>query len=344
MTNRLAGSLVEVNLMESMLNKGEPPTFRKAYSDRTAWIMACLSELAYVKFNPLMQGNHFIKRISNLIDDGKMKSLQQLINLVGYDDEKEKKELKQTLEFMSFELCKTFDRNGTQAFIASNNSYTVLAFRGTEADSIKDIKADVRAALVDCETGGEVHQGFDNAFKAVAQDIQTELNDEKYTNLPLFITGHSLGGALATIAAKKLSHNAGIAACYTFGAPRVGDEEWISQIKTPVYRVVNAADCVTMLPPGDEIITAISWVIGFVPHVGEKTKQLVNRKVQRISPLRQHAVLNQLSEGRVRRRKAAVCSKSFVQNKRLVSQEASVEKISVGPFNRCIQKEALYHS
>ena len=270
MTNRLAGSLKDVGRMGDMLKKAEPPSSRKAYSDRTAWLMACVSELAYVKFNPLLKGNHLITRISGLIDDGKLKALQALIEQFGYDHNEEKKELEQTLAVMSFTLDKTFDRNGTQAFIVSNSAFAALAFRGTEADSIKDIKADAKAVLVDCESGGKVHQGFDDAFKAVAQDIQNELNDEKYADLPLFITGHSLGGALATIAAKKLSHDAGLAACYTFGAPRVGDEEWISQVKTPIYRIVNAADCVTMLPPGDEIITAVSWVTGFVPHIGEQ--------------------------------------------------------------------------
>ncbi|MEI8631797.1 hypothetical protein P4S72_06175 [Vibrio sp. PP-XX7] len=28
------------------------PLYRQAYSDRIAWLMACLSELAYIKFNP----------------------------------------------------------------------------------------------------------------------------------------------------------------------------------------------------------------------------------------------------------------------------------------------------
>lgn len=278
MTNRLAGSLVDADRMGDMIQKGEPPSSRKAYSDRTAWLMACLSELAYVKFNPLLKGNYLIERISGLIDDGKLKSLQELAIRFGYDHEEEKKELEHTLTFMDFTLGKTFDRNGTQAFIVSNSSFAVLAFRGTEADSIKDIKADAKAVLVDCDSGGKVHQGFDDAFNAVAQDIQHELNNEKYATLPLYITGHSLGGALATIAAKKLSHNAGLAACYTFGAPRVGNEEWISQIKTPLYRIVNAADCVTMLPPGDEIITAVSWVTGLIPRVGEKLSSWLTAK------------------------------------------------------------------
>ena len=84
---------------------------------------------------------------------------------------------------------------------------------------------------------------------------------------------HSLGGALATIAAKKLSHKGGLAACYTFGAPRVGDEEWIENIKTPIYRLVNAADSVTMLPPGTETITIISWISGWIPYIGKSLRR-----------------------------------------------------------------------
>ncbi|MCP4020862.1 MAG: lipase family protein, partial [Desulfobacteraceae bacterium] len=98
------------------------------------------------------------------------------------------------------------------------------------------------------------------------------LDKDEFQAKPLFISGHSLGGALATIAAKELYHKGGIAACYTFGSPRVGDAEWISSIKTPFYRLVNAADCVTMLPPGDEIITLISWIFGFLGRVGEWIK------------------------------------------------------------------------
>lgn len=278
MTNRLAGSPADVKRMEEMLTKAGPPTFRKAFSDRTAWHMACLSELAYLKFNPLMGDDNLISRLSGLIDDGRMQSLLLLIEEFGYDHDKEAMDLKQSLQFMGLNLCKTFDEDGTQAFIASNKEYAVLSFRGTEPASIKDIKADANAKLVDCESCGKIHEGFDNAFKSVAQDIQAELNNGKYTDLPLYITGHSLGGALATIAAKKLTHIAGIAACYTFGSPRVGNEEWVSDIKTPIYRLVNAADPVTLLPPGDEFITPISWVIGFLPSVGEKLSSWLSTK------------------------------------------------------------------
>jgi triacylglycerol lipase len=101
------------------------------------------------------------------------------------------------------------------------------------------------------------------------------LNEDDLKDKPLLITGHSLGGALATIATKRLKHKAGIAACYTFGSPRVGDEEWIANIKTPIYRLVNAADCVTMLPPSSETITFISWLIQFIPGIGKSLRSML---------------------------------------------------------------------
>ena len=112
-------------------------------------------------------------------------------------------------------------------------------------------------------------------MKIYIWDICEELSKDSLKDKPLFITGHSLGGALATIAAKKLSHEGGIAACYTFGSPRVGDEEWIADIKTPVYRLVNAADCVTMLPPGTELMTVLSWMCQLIPSFGETLSSMV---------------------------------------------------------------------
>jgi hypothetical protein len=86
------------------------------------------------------------------------------------------------------------------------------------------------------------------------------------------ITGHSLGGALATIAAKRLTFKNGISGCYTFGSPRVGNDLWISTIRTPIYRVVNAADVVTMLPPNSIAIESASAVFSLVPYGGDFIK------------------------------------------------------------------------
>ncbi len=243
------------------------PSYRQAYSDRTAYTMACLSELAYLRFNPLIskyKKDFFIKNITNLIDGGKKNSLLKLIDIVGYDHNEENKKLIKELASLNFTIVEKFDSEGTQAILVTNNEYLVLAFRGTEATSIKDIKSDFKATTQPCTTNGKVHSGFQEAFDKVVQDIEQSLNSEELKNKPLFITGHSLGGALATIATKQITHTGGNAGCYTFGSPRVGDEDWIYGLKTPIYRIVNAADCVTMLPPSDELISIISWFVGFL--------------------------------------------------------------------------------
>jgi len=280
MSNLLINSIAEKKEIEHLLDK-KMPNYRQAYSDRTSWLMACISELAYVRFNPIFKDStkeYFLKEISKLVDENKVKSLHSLIDLVGYDAKEEKKTLKENVEFLKFKLVETFDHNGSQAILLENDAYIFLGFRGTEATSIKDIKADTNAVQIACETGGNIHSGFNTAFNQLSVEIQTVLDKSEFTSKPLFITGHSLGGALATVATKKLIHKGGIAACYTFGSPRVGDAEWTMDIKTPIYRIVNAADPVTMLPPGAETIDAFAWLFGLIPHFGETISKILLSK------------------------------------------------------------------
>jgi hypothetical protein len=169
------------------------------------------------------------------------------------------------LNIINLKLDKTFDTEGTQALLASTDEFVVLAFRGTESTSPKDIKSDVKANKVVCPSGGMVHEGFSSAYEQISLEVENNLKLPANSNKPLFITGHSLGGALATIAAKRITHEGGIAACYTFGSPRVGDAVWMSSIKTPLYRIVNAADCVTMMPPGGETIEVLSKILSLLP-------------------------------------------------------------------------------
>ena len=76
--------------------------------------------------------------------------------------------------------------------------------------------------------------------------IQADLR--AHPEIPVYITGHSLGGALAILATRLLASDSQ-GACYTFGGPRVGTAQVDDQIKTPIYRVVNAADIVPRVPP-----------------------------------------------------------------------------------------------
>ena len=152
-----------------------------------------------------------------------------------------------------FELVRTFNSAGTQAFLAKRDEdkVAVLAFRGTEADA-KDIKTDLNARFY-VRNGVKVHTGFRDAFEAVETELKKavgELRDHS-----LYVAGHSLGGALALIATRTLNCD-NLAACYTYGSPKVGDQEFGDAIKPPIYRVVNAADAVPRVPP--------TWAIEFV--------------------------------------------------------------------------------
>ena len=141
MPNILANSKKELNQIVDLLNK-DIPSYRQAYSDRTAWIMSCMSELAYIRFNPLFsstkQKDYFIDSISKLVDKNSKSSLVKLIDVVGYDHGKQRKVLEHELGTLRMKLIDTFDQGGTQAILVSFGNLIILAFRGTEATSIKE--------------------------------------------------------------------------------------------------------------------------------------------------------------------------------------------------------------
>ncbi len=245
---------------EAILKK-DLPSYRKAYSDRTAWLMAYMAELAYLKFDPLPSDKDLaFKLIKRVLGGSKKMSHGKLIGAIrksyDYDAEDQKHKLKSSLTQIGWDLVETISVNATQAYVARNEEFAVLAFRGTEADRMKDIRADAKAAQTMCPTGERVHSGFKEQYDDVEEQLEGVLDQVK--GKPLFITGHSLGGAVATIAARRLRAERKIAACYTYGSPRVGTEGWVGQIKTPIYRIVNSADPVPMLPLGG---TTIFWLV-----------------------------------------------------------------------------------
>ena len=275
MSKLLVQSKQDQNRINELLEK-DIPSYRQAYSDRTAWIMACLAELSYLRFNPLYlnpaQKERALDHLGKIVNKDRKSLLPKLIDQLGYDPDQEREQLEAGLKTLKIELKATFSRAGAQAILVQCEKFIALAFRGTETDSLTDMKTDMEAQTTPCDTGGKVHTGFKDAFEQVEKDIQETLDTREYRETPLFITGHSLGGALATIAVKRLSHAGGVAGCYTFGSPKVGDDEWIADIKAPVYRVVNAADCVPWLPPGTTIMFLVCWIAKQIPYFGESLR------------------------------------------------------------------------
>ena len=194
MTRIIANSITKERV-KSLLDKSFP-AYRQAYSDRKAWLMACLSELAYIRFNPLFPNSKpkewFLGNISTLLDGSlvegsKMSSLTKLIDTIAYDHDKERNQLESELVTIRIQLVETFDRSGTQAILVESHKFIALAFRGTEATSVKDIKTDLKAKTTQCETGGKIHIGFQEAYEKVAVDIQAKIDEPQFqrTNLCL---------------------------------------------------------------------------------------------------------------------------------------------------------------
>jgi len=153
-------------------------------------------------------------------------------------------------EFSSLEFshCQFIQKDGAQAYIISNKDMVVLAFRGTEPSEISDIKADLNAFPDRAVNGcGLVHNGFQEEVNKIWDDICVCLRHMQPSK-DFFITGHSLGGAMATIATSRMRSR--VQALFTFGSPRVGTRKFVESIKyVPHFRFVNNNDIVTSVPP-----------------------------------------------------------------------------------------------
>jgi hypothetical protein len=222
------------------------PTASQTYEAHTAWWLAQCSRLAY---------------------DSKL-------NIAKY--------LKQA----GFNQVYFFDMQGTQGFLTlhpgEGQPFAILAFRGTEKNYI-DILTDIiifRNKLPDVEDKeyGEgplfAHAGFLSAFQvvwgtALPDSIKLLISESEWVGprgvsdiiydkiqnrqIPLFVTGHSLGGAIATLTAyHAVSYHPHIF-LYTFGSPRVVNRLLSKKInhklKGRAYRCVYGDDIVPRVPP-----------------------------------------------------------------------------------------------
>jgi len=163
--------------------------------------------------------------------------------------------VKQRFSEAGLKRVKFFNHSGTQCFIAANNRFAIVAFRGSEIwkrnerfdpnQIIADFKTNIDIRLSDWIRGGKVHSGFKAALDDVWEMMLPEIKNLEAQGIKIWVTGHSLGAALATLAADRLQDVQGL---YTFGSPRVGDEEFQSRFQLKAFRVVNGNDIVTSMP------------------------------------------------------------------------------------------------
>jgi triacylglycerol lipase len=162
------------------------------------------------------------------------------ISAITYEDPKESKN---KFKSFGFTIVEFFNVEGAQAYLLKDmNGMHVLSFRGTEVTQKSDVLADLKAGKNLEACGGKVHVGFKGEINKVWPAITVSL-----ANIDaLYVTGHSLGAAMATIAASRIQTK--VKALITFGSPRVGDKDFVKSVVVDHYRVQNNCDDVTKVP------------------------------------------------------------------------------------------------
>jgi triacylglycerol lipase len=148
-----------------------------------------------------------------------------------------------------------FDVEATQCVVAADQRMIIVCFRGTETDRPEDWIVDIDFDLVEGPMQGRVHAGFYEALSCVWQMLDEQVRRlQAERPRQLWVTGHSLGAALATLAvARWREMKRPVSGLYVFGQPRTGDETFARNFdfafRPYTFRIVNNLDIVTRTPP-----------------------------------------------------------------------------------------------
>ncbi len=180
----------------------------------------------------------------------------------------------QNISIPNFEQVFTFDAKPKHedrkpfGFVTSKGNNVYIVFRGTSTTGEWFSDADV-AQVNFMATWRKVHLGFKNIYDSCSSAVISYINQyPDIQNRTIYITGHSLGGAVATLCAAHLLYEIfKQPTVYTFASPRVGDSDFVTSFneRAPLhFRIFNTEDAVPIVPP------AVSSVAlgGFYEHCG----------------------------------------------------------------------------
>ncbi len=198
--------------------------------------------------------------------------------------------------------ARRFKAGSTQVVWARHTTLpiVVVAFRGTEPTSIKDVLIDAKFWKTSLtkqgwtEGWGKAHAGFTSGFRAVTEAVNPATGETNSAMLMkkldeiaggegtectqahpcVWVTGHSLGAALATLFASRMlsemerGRHFKLRGLYTFGSPRVGNKEFQQKFESEarkrglsIVRVRNGNDIVTRVPKlAYRHISSLGWL------------------------------------------------------------------------------------
>ena len=151
--------------------------------------------------------------------------------------------------------------DNNRGMVLSSDTAIVVAFRGTRLqvhsllDAAEVVLLNQNDLWIDGQffpsvhrAGGKAHAGFMKAFTEISDRLDA-IVEARRPGQALWLTGHSMGGALATLAAAHLGRDA-VQGLYTYGCPRVGDKAFASVLPvTSHLRFVHRDDWVPTMPP-----------------------------------------------------------------------------------------------
>ncbi|CAM9768622.1 unnamed protein product [Choristocarpus tenellus] len=205
--------------------------------------------IGHYKLEPSAKGfsvtnAHYFAHLSIVAYETKDIATSELCNMLGYTD--------------VFWL--NSEDYSTQGYVAAQASHVVVVFRGTDQGADWWVNLDI----FNKETKhGDVHKGFHTALNSIwgnRKDFKGILEIVKSfraqtPDRPIFLSGHSLGGALASVAAAQLEldvPDVSVAGVYTIGSPRVFSREYATAydkaLEAKTFRAVNNNDFVTRVP------------------------------------------------------------------------------------------------
>ena len=163
---------------------------------------------------------------------------------------KNKDEAFQSGKFWGFGKVNFFDIEGAQAYLFSNDTDVIITCRGTQPGEMNDIFADLEVFKSDSVTGTKIHQGFKEEVDKIYDEVEEKV--ELQQGKKIWATGHSLGGAMATILAQRLEFAGGhdVDTLYTYGSPRAGGPRFRAWCDKHLnhQRFVNNNDVVPCVP------------------------------------------------------------------------------------------------
>lgn len=190
-------------------------------------------------------------------------------------------------------------------FVLSSPENNIIVFRGTQTgvEWINNITA-VQKDYTDPISGqyfGKIHEGFIKNYLRIVQPLPREVAQKLDPTIPCYITGHSLGAALAVLAALDIALNIpqlkDKIQLYTYACSRVGNPTFATLHAQQVpnsYRIANLADAMPLMPPTQGVGTYVhvgqEWSFlsqngDFMPnHVVDTYRAAIEREVETDRP------------------------------------------------------------